>query len=43
MFKYSSVLPPNRRVWDLHTGHCRLTLEGHEGKINDLQVTLLDG
>ena len=30
------------RVWDLHTGHCRTTLEGHAGKINDLQVGLLD-
>ncbi len=26
-------------MWDLHTGHCRLTLEGHAGKINDLQLS----
>ena len=47
-FVFGSLLPyiltacialSTRRVWDLETGECRQTLEGHSGQVSSVGIT----
>ena len=39
MFAIGLIGPLLRRVWDLETGECRQTLEGHSSAVNSVGIT----